>query len=169
MACFEIKSKVEMKIQDVIKKSSDLRPPTSVLRSPRSHAFTLMEMLVVMAVIGLLMGLLFPALMNARERAKITRARAEVNALQQAWQAYWNVYKTFPSFSEMTPDAVLELGGGNTNGIAFMEFDARHETEGFLDPWGVPYRISLSKDAAPQTKWTYKTRVHCVNTARYRY
>jgi len=142
---------------------------SAVCRLRSSHAFTLMEMLVVLAVIGLLMGLLFPALMRARESARITRARAEITTLQQAWQAYWNVYKEFPPFTEMGTDAVAELGGGNLHGIAFMEFDVRHENEGFLDPWGNPYRITLIKDAAPETKWTYKTRVHCVNTARYRY
>jgi len=172
-----------MKIQDAIKKSSDLRPPTSVLRSPYSRAFTLMELLVVLAVIGLLMGLLLPALMGARERARITRARSEVQTLQQAWLAYWNTYGRWPgsvNVVRMDPDAVAILAGADTATaenpyrIAFMEFDEQQLVEGFKDPWRDNfYRIELTAsadgDADAEVEWAFTTRVHCVNAARYKY
>lgn len=138
--------------------------------------FTLIEFLVVLGVIGILMGLLFPALMVARERAKITRARGEIMALNQAWQSYWQTYGYFPRYgiSEMDSAAVAMLGGENAthnpNLIAFMEFDRRHYSEGFLDPWKRPYRIELTRDAgAVSTTWKYQTRVTCGNVARSRY
>lgn len=151
--------------------SSVFSHQSSVCRCRQAAAFTLMEMLVVLAVIGILTGLLFPALMGARERARITRARSEVQTLQQAWLAYWNTYGKWPGgVSSMTPAAVAILSGNNTYKIAFMEFDERHETEGFLDPWGNPYRIDLT-DSVPATdvEWAFTTRAHCVNAARYKY
>jgi prepilin-type N-terminal cleavage/methylation domain-containing protein len=156
----------------------------SAFRIAHSKGFTLMEMLVVMVVILVLMGLLFPALMGARERARVTRARSEIQTLQEAWLAYGNLYGSFPGYTEMSADAVRVLGGENIDnknpqGIAFMEFDERHREEGFLDPWWNGrqatklvhlYKINLdSESPAEDVAWQFTTRVHCANTARYRY
>lgn len=138
---------------------------------------------MVLAVIGLLMGLLLPALMNARERAKITRARSEVQTLQQAWLAYWNTYGRWPqnvNVVRMDPAAVAILAGADTAvaenpyRIAFMEFDERHLAEGFKDPWLDDfYRIELTAEAEnsadTEVEWAFTTRAHCANAARYRY
>jgi prepilin-type N-terminal cleavage/methylation domain-containing protein len=149
--------------------------------SRRRKAFTLIELLVVLAIIGLLMGMLFPALMGARERAKITRARSEIQTIQQAWLAYWNTYGQtlgWPgAITEMNVAAVRILAGidtgKNPQKIAFMEFDDRHLSEGFRDPWGkANYKIVLSPPDPPaktEIDWVFETRVHCINTARYRY
>jgi type II secretory pathway pseudopilin PulG len=137
-----------------------------------------MELLVVLAVIALLIGLLFPALMGARERAKVTRARGEVQTLQQAWLAYWNTYGKWPSSgpTEMDAAAVAILAGvdatDNPYKIAFMEFDERHLAEGFKDPWLENFyqiRLTAVDNADTQVDWQFTTRVHCINTGRYRY
>jgi prepilin-type N-terminal cleavage/methylation domain-containing protein len=152
----------------------------SAFRIPHSKGFTLMEMLVVMVVILVLMGLLFPALMGARERAKVTRARSEIQTLQEAWLAYGTLYGGFPSgYTMMSAGAVNVLGGNNPQGIVFMEFDERHRKDGFLDPWWngrqatIPdhlYKINLGSTLpAADVEWRFTTRVHCANTARYRY
>lgn len=168
---------MKMKQQIASRKSKvySLKSTVSVRRQAAA-AFTLMELLVVLAVIGLLIGLLFPALMGARERAKITRARGEVQTLQEAWLAYWNIYGKWPAVTQMDPAAVEILAGVNATDnpykIAFMEFDERHLAEGFKDPWGDHYyQMQLKDMATPETKvdWTFTTRAHCVNTARYRY
>ncbi len=129
-----------------------------------------MELLVVLAVIGILIALLAPALWSARERARVTRARGEAMQLQQAWLAYWQTYTNLPTFPEMDVDAVTMLGGENMNRIAFMEFDNRHYSEGFKDPWGNQYRLELRVDkGAVGTTWEYQTRVNCANAAREKY
>ena len=152
------------------------------IRNPHSKGFTLMELLVVVAVILILMGLLFPAVMGARERAKIARARSEVQTLQQAWLAYWNTYGDTLDWPdgvvEMNAAAVAILAGvdeaANPYKIAFMDFDQRHLDEGFRDPWRANnYRIVLTAssgdDVGTEAEWHFSTRVHCVNAARYKY
>ena len=66
-------------------------PPPLPVRpglSSAAAAFTLTELLVVMAIIALLAALLLPALYRARERAKVTRAHVELYGVGLALQMY---------------------------------------------------------------------------------
>lgn len=57
-------------------------------RAPERHGFTLVELLVVMAVVSLLAGMLLPALARARERARVVQAHAELYGIGLALQMY---------------------------------------------------------------------------------
>jgi prepilin-type N-terminal cleavage/methylation domain-containing protein len=55
-------------------------------------AFTLVELLVVIAIIALLAGLLLPVLARAKEKANVTRVRAELYGIGLALEMYSTDY-----------------------------------------------------------------------------
>jgi prepilin-type N-terminal cleavage/methylation domain-containing protein len=152
--------------------------------SAKRRGFSLMELLVVMVIIGLLVSMLFPVLMIARERGRRTKAETEVRALELAWRVYYQTYDRLPSGRiKMTPEYTQMLAGkdvsiGNEAGIAFMDVTDRELDEGLRDPWywqvKAPerslhlYQLEFSTYSIP-TKWTYQTRVHCMNHNRGKY
>ena len=66
------------------------------LRQPRTGAFTLIELLTVIAIIAILMGLLFPALAAAKEQARRTAAGNTVRNIVNACKSYQTDYGKFP-------------------------------------------------------------------------
>jgi len=109
-------------------------------------AFTLIEMLVVIAIIAVLVGLLLPAIGKARQFAKRTRARTELRQIEIAWKSYYNDYREFPSsgINEMSGTAIDIMNGDNPRHTRYMEFDA--DATEFLDPWGGIYQVVLDRD-----------------------
>jgi general secretion pathway protein G len=66
-------------------------------RALRLRGFTLLELLVVILIIGLLTGIVGPRLMSQISRSEITTARAQIDALAKALQAYRIDTGRFPS------------------------------------------------------------------------
>jgi len=54
----------------------------------RKHGFTLVELMVVMAVVGMLMAMLLPALMKSRGMADMTRCASNLRQLGIAFDTY---------------------------------------------------------------------------------
>jgi len=73
--------------------------PMNKLSSRARGAFTLIEMLVVIAVIGILAGLLLPALSQGKKKALVARARTEMNGIVAAINQYDQAYGRLPASS----------------------------------------------------------------------
>jgi len=62
-------------------------------------AFTLVELLIVVAIIAILASIAIPHLLEAQVRSKVSRAKADVRSLATALEAYhidWNSYPPTP-------------------------------------------------------------------------
>ena len=116
----------------------------------REVAFTLVEMLVVIAVIAILAGLLF-AVMPAVGRARVVKtARAELTQIQTAIEAYKARHGVYPpSTTNANPDVpmgnlpnalYLELVGTVFANSAFSTLDGTYSIPAAL----LPARLGLS-------------------------
>ncbi len=133
-----------------------------------TKGFTLIEMLTVLVIIGLIMSMLFPALQKARQRARILRAKSEVRELTKALDSYYYTYKNWGSLHSGSVDAnmVSILAGDNPDKIQFMTFPSSAEAEGFKDPWGIVYQVTLETPDSKKSIWAYSTRVYLENRNR---
>ena len=103
-------------------------------KSPRSPAFTLTELLVVLALVAALSGVLVRAGRHVFETGRVASARAELAVLSAALDQYRSAHGDYPP-------SLDALGGGAVP----------------LDPWRRPYCYAY-KSQAP---WTNPVYVLC--------
>jgi prepilin-type N-terminal cleavage/methylation domain-containing protein/prepilin-type processing-associated H-X9-DG protein len=63
----------------------------------RYHAFTLLELLVVVAIIGALIAVMLPALASAREQARRTTCSANLGSIGRSMLVYASQERVFPT------------------------------------------------------------------------
>ncbi len=128
------------------------------LKSPRG--FTMIELLVVVAIIGVLMSLLFPAVQGALDAAKKAQAKNDVVQIATAIVAYDTEYGRLPDSNSpqtVSGNVLGALTASNTNlnprRIIFLEVLNYKKGKGglssngiFVDPWSNSYYVALDGD-----------------------
>lgn len=91
-------------------------PPLSFIA-----AFTLVELLTVIAIIAILMGLLFPAISSAKESARKAQAKNDVMGIVTAVKQYNTEYGKYPVVADATAspsDKEAAVGSSLDGGIS---------------------------------------------------
>ncbi|WP_341367778.1 type II secretion system major pseudopilin GspG [Yoonia sp. BS5-3] len=108
----------------------------------RRHAatagFSLIEMLVAVAIVGLLIGVVGPAAMRQLQSSRVTTAEAQIVQLRSALDIFLIETGRYPSEQEGL-DALVD-NAGNVPG-----WNGPYLRDGNLpvDPWGVPFIYAL--------------------------
>lgn len=105
-----------------------------------TRGITLIEMLVVLAIIALFASLVAPRLLNKTDSARVTAARAQINAFMTALGTYKLDTGVYPS-TELGLQALRQKPGNvnNWQGPYLPQ-------EIPVDPWGRPYAYKYPGD-----------------------
>ncbi|HVA76971.1 MAG TPA: type II secretion system major pseudopilin GspG [Candidatus Binataceae bacterium] len=105
-------------------------------RLRNQDGFTLIEIMVVIMIIGLLALMVVPRLRGVADRAKTTKAQADIQELKQALDRYYLDNGSYPT----TDQGLAALVSPPTSG----RVPNNYEQGGYIeklpaDPWGNPY------------------------------
>jgi general secretion pathway protein G len=102
-------------------------------RVERQRGFTLMELLVVLAILGLLMSLVGPRVLNQLGGAKTKTAGIQVKDLEQSLEMYKLDVGRFPSTEQGLSALITKPGNAAGWNGPYLKSDVP------LDPWNREY------------------------------
>ncbi|MBI1785011.1 prepilin-type N-terminal cleavage/methylation domain-containing protein [Candidatus Sumerlaeota bacterium] len=131
-------------------------PQSKYQRSPRWHskAFTLIELLIVVAIIAILAAIAVPNFLEAQVRAKVSRAKADMRTMATGIEAFYTDNNQYPdlvniltgkflttpiAYLTSLPEDVFRLG--DASGMSFP-FNIRWYRYGSMPP-DIPTRWAL--------------------------
>lgn len=102
----------------------------------RSNGFTLVEILLVIAIIGALAAMIVPRLTGRSEKAKAATARADIRAnMATALKMYEIDMGAYPT-TDQGLEALLTAPGGASS----SSWSGPYIEKKPIDPWGRPYQ-----------------------------
>ena len=107
------------------------------LKQKTSAAFTLIEIMVVVVILGILAATIIPEVMGSKEDAKIAAAKSDVASLESALERFYVHMDRYPRAEEGLASLVSAPGGGDQKWRGPYVKQLRN------DPWGNPYQYSL--------------------------
>ena len=108
-------------------------------KQKNERGFTLVELMVVIAIIGVLVAIALPKFMNQANKAKIASAQATLASMKTSIELHAAGAKNnkYPDTDEI--DGVLEGDGF---------------AEGTVDPWGNPFKYRVKSDQKNYILWS---------------
>jgi len=128
-----------------------------IVKQRKQQGFTLIEVMVVVVILGILAAVVVPRIMDNPDKARITKAKQDIRALESALNLYRLDMFKYPNTDEGL-EALVNAPGESTAG--------NYKEGGYIrklpkDPWGQAYLYlspgehseidiySLGADAAP--------------------
>ena len=135
-----------------------LRLARNSLRRPRTHGFTLIEIMVVIVILGILAALIVPKVLERPDEARVIAAKSDIAAIMQALKFYRLDNQRYPT-TEQGLNALVEKP-------TVAPLPPNWKNNGYLerlpkDPWGHNYQylnpglrgevdvFSLGRDGQP--------------------
>ncbi|MGB4437407.1 MAG: type II secretion system protein, partial [Acetomicrobium sp.] len=112
----------------------------------KRKGFTMVELVVVIIIMAILGLAVMPSLIGSSEKAKYSRAWNDLNAISNAFTAFYGRVGNLPSITS------ADLGSGSVSGsvtdLSGASLDAKDLLQSFLgtplanlkDPCGAPYK-----------------------------
>lgn len=137
---------------------------TTETRGRNRAAFTLIELLIVIAIIGMLAGMLLTGVQMAKQKAREVVAKTEVSQLEIALKKYYQEYQRWPTIPGLSPEdmenepvvivksfaAILQGDNDSDNNnpkrLPFMDFKTVDKIGDPANPWGKKYYCKFDTD-----------------------
>ena len=105
-------------------------------RERRDSGFTLIEVMVVVAILGILAAIVIPRIMDRPDEARVIKARQDIRAMESALQLYRLDNFSYPTTDQGLQALVTKPAGSpepkNWKDGGYMDRLPK-------DPWGNPY------------------------------
>ena len=114
----------------------------------------LMVVVIIMAILGLAV---MPSLVGSSEKAKYSRAWNDLNAISNAFTAFYGRVGNLPNIdsgdlgSSVSSGNITDLSGASLNSKDLLQSFLGTPLENLKDPWGKPYQIMSSWDPSTGT------------------
>jgi len=114
---------------------ADSNPISNCQRARRQRGFTLIELMVVLAIIGVLVSLVVPNVISRADDARVTAARTDIGNLVQALKLYRLDNQRYPT-SEQGLQALVLKPTAPPIPLNWKPYIDKLPN----DPWGQPYQ-----------------------------
>jgi general secretion pathway protein G len=107
------------------------------LRKKTSDAFTLIEIMVVVVILGILAATIIPQFIGTTQDAKVSAAKSQIAELESALERFYVHMDRYPTAEEGLAALVTAPAGAESKWRGPYIKQLRN------DPWGNPYQYSF--------------------------